>query len=377
MSRFICAQALAALAMAAAPTAAAGQEPLSAPETAADLAAADAADAAQSRFASQLPVETALTSGIAGPSVEFRAEGDASEAAIFIGDTRDSGWFNAWSVRFATPIQKGETSGNFITDGGLTGSSSVRVAVSRLSGNPPFATPLEEQRTLALQAIEACAREASTSDASACSDLSFARLRRYLPEHLRSRLADPNFEEATVRLWTVALEVGHQEITWRDPLSLAEQETQRTPYSLSASLGWSFDRDAVPVYLGLGFELSREYPGVDDRTLCAPPPAAGPQECFTGRFGAPEHRDSQVAHFVGRFQRNWPIPFAVELKPAYDLNNDIAELAATLYFVPGADGGLRGGLRARWRTEDDDPMTEDERFTFGVFVGAPFSLGAQ
>ncbi|HYD27328.1 hypothetical protein [Brevundimonas sp.] len=367
MTRSLSFPVLASLIMAAAATAAIGQERVS-------------ADAAQSRLAGQLPADVAWTSGLAGEAIQFRAESDSSEAAIFIGDTREGGWVNAWSLRFATPIQKGESSTNFITESGLSGSSSVRMTLSHVSGSPPFATPVAEQLTLGRQAIDACVGKSVTAAArEACSNLTFSDLREYLPEHLRSRLADPNFESANIWVWTAALEVGHQEIDWRDPLSLAEQETQRTPYALSLSGGVSLGRGhgEQPFYVGGGVELAREYPAGDSRTLCAPPPAVGPQECFTGRFGAPEARDSQVIHLVGRFQEVAGAPFAVELRPAYDLRNDVAELAATLYLVSGSDGGLRGGLRARWRTEDDDPLTGDERFTFGVFVGAPFSLGSQ
>lgn len=362
---------VAALVMAAAATSASGQTSEPASET---------AEATRTRLATYLPADTASTSGLAGPSIQFRAESDSSEAAIVLGRVQESGWLDAWSVRFATPIQKGETSGNFITDDGLTGSSSVRVSLSHVSRLPRFATSVLERRALANRAIETCKRRAELAAAvEACPGLTFDQLTAYLTPDEAARLADSAFDSANIWLVTAALEVGHQEIAWRDPLSLVEQETQRTPYAFSVSGGVSFGREEgrQPFYLGGGIELSREYPAGASRTLCGPPPAAGPQECFTGRFGRPEARDSQVIHLVGRVQELAGAPFAVELKPAYDVNNDIAELAATLYFVPDSNGGLRGGLRARWRTEDDDPLTEDERFTFGVFVGAPFSLGSQ
>ena len=371
MNRSLYVPTLAALIMAAAATSASGQtsEPVS-----------ETAEATKARLAAYLPADTASTSGLAGPSIQFRAESDSSEAAIVLGRVQEIGWIDAWSVRFATPIQKGETSGNFITDDGLTGSSSVRVSLTHVSQLPRFATSRSDRLAIANRAIETCkSRARLAAAAEACARLTFDEMPAYLMPDDAARLADSAFETANIWLWTAALEVGHQEIAWRDALSLAEEKTQRTPYAFSVSGGVSLGRSESqqPFYLGGGFELSRKYPGVDSRTLCAPPPAAGPQECFSGRFGAPEPRDSQVIHFVGRFQEVAGTPFAVELKPAYDLNNDIAELAATLYFVPDSTGGLRGGLRARWRTEDDDPLTEDERFTFGVFVGAPFSLGAQ
>ena len=59
------------------------------------------------------------------------------------------------------------------------------------------------------------------------------------------------------------------------------------------------------------------------------------------------------------------------MRAAHDFESDVSGLEGTLYMIPGGDA-LRGGIRFKIQTEDDDPLTEDETSSIGLFVGKPF-----
>jgi hypothetical protein len=268
-----------------------------------------------------------------GTTFELLAEGDSAEVALVLGgweeaNRPDSGQATNWTIRLSTPVASGDDSADFITDGGLSDSTAARASYGWLHHG------------------------AAVAGAS----------------------------RVPVAQVVVSGGIGYQTLTFRDHANLEKQEVTRTPYALSLSVGGEWPNRAIPFpyYLGIGVEHTREHRGPDQRTLCAPPPASGPQECFTASFGAPEAQKTTAAFLVARLQHELPIgsgiPFAVEVQPAYDFESGVSEVAATLFFFPDNDGGLRGGLRARWRSSDDDPATDDDNFMIGAFVGVPFSL---
>ncbi len=272
----------------------------------------------------------------ADPSASFQvlAEADSAEVAVVLGDWDEHPYSNnAWTVRLSTPLA-GENSADFITDGGLSGSTAVRASFGWLTYGEPGPWPGGPPR-------------------------------------------------ASVGQVVVTSGIGHQNLEFRDPVTLAKVEVSETPYALSVAAGgeWLFRSIRVPYYVGFGVEHTREYRGPDERTLCAPTPPSGPQECFTASFGAPQAQNTTAGFLIGRVQSQVDvfrrtIPFAVEVQPAYDFESGVSELATTIFLLPDGDGRLRGGLSFRWRSADDDPATDDDNFTVGAFVGVPFSLYA-
>lgn len=266
---------------------------------------------------------------------ELQAEAGDSEVAVALGGWAEHSSSNTeWTMRFSTPLGEDETSADFITDGGLSGSTAVRASYGWLAYGKPGSWGGEGQRSSMWQVV-------------------------------------------------VGGGVGHQNLEFRDPVTLGEKSVDRTPYAFSAAIGgeWLSRSFGRFYYVGMGVEHTREYGGPDERTLCAPAPPAGLQECFAGSFGEPEARDTTAAFLLGRIQGDvnvfkHTVPFAVEMQPAYDFESGVTEVAATLFLLPDGDGRLRGGLRFRWRSADDDPTTDDDRFTVGAFIGVPFSLYA-
>lgn len=308
---------------------------------------------------------------------DVRAEGSDSEVAIVFGDWRERVLSSSsWTVRVSTPLQTGASSGDFITDGGLRGSTAVRASYNWILHGEPF--PYSERRRLVNQAIEACQAERMNDDGSTpCSDRAYSELAQYLTPSEEERLRP---RKVNVVLVGLSAGAGHQSLDFRDSATLAERSVTETPYALSGSVGGEFGAVPFDHYLGFGVEHTREYRGSDERTLCAPMPTTGPQECFTASYGEPRAQDTTAAYFIGRVQGEdffgLGLPYAVEVQPAYDFESDVSEVATTLFLLPDGDGRLRGGLRFRWRSADDDPTTDDDHFTVGAFVGVPFSLYA-
>lgn len=277
----------------------------------------------------------ALGQTLPSANFELEAEAGATEVALVLGGWDEHPSSNtAWTVRLSTPLGDDDRSGDFITDGGLSGSTAVRASYGWLNYGEPGAWGGQGQRA---------------------------------------------------RVWQVAVSggAGYEALSFRDPLTLAKDSVARTPYAVSLAIGgeWPSPSIRFPYYLGVGVEHTREYEAPDKRTLCAPPPPAGPQECFTASFGAPQAQDTTAVYLLGRMQGEvkllaHSIPFAVEVQPAYDFETGVREVAATLFLLPDGGGRLRGGLRVRWRSADDDPATDDDLFTAGAFIGVPFSLYA-
>lgn len=272
----------------------------------------------------------------AGPPANFeiQAEADNAEVAVVLGGWDERSSSNAaWTVRLSTPLVNGDSSADFITDGGLSGSTAVRASYGWLTYGEPGSWGGEGRR-------------------------------------------------APVRQIVVSGGIGYESLEFREPGSLDKHAVSRVPYALSVSVGgeWPSRSFRFPYYVGFGVEHTREFRGPDERTLCAPVPVSGPQECFTASFGEPRAYDTTAAFLVARIQGEdgfgLGIPFAVEVQPAYDFESGVSELAATVFLLPDGDGRLRGGLRFRWRSADDDPTTDDDNFTVGAFVGVPFSLYA-
>jgi hypothetical protein len=187
-------------------------------------------------------------------------------------------------------------------------------------------------------------------------------------------------EADTAGIWTKVLSItaglGSKTYKFRDPLSLAKDSVDKTPFSVSIQYGGAPQVGsswASGWYRGLGFEYSETYEAATARTLCSSPPT-GPIECFTGPYSAPERERRAVAYGLLRregLSNRLGLSWGAQLKAAYDFESDVAGLEGTLYMIPGG-GALRGGIRFKIQTEDDDPLTDDETSSIGLFVGRPF-----
>jgi len=331
--------------------------------------------------------DTDFRTGLAGSGLIVEAGTDKTDASIALSWSREDPLephedpavepFRTyhWGLKATTPLGDDDESADFITDRGLAGVGSLEFNFSVLTTdrvrNAPTATRIAE--TVA-SAAAACVSESGPE--SVCESGDPDALQFYMSEEQKRAL-----EVDTAHIWTTVLSitggVGSKSYNFRDPLSLAKDSVDKTPFSFSIQYGGAPQVGSSWTsgwYRGGGIEYSETYEAATAQTLCSPPPPAGPIECFTSPYSAPELERRAVLYGVLRregLSDRFGLTWGAQLKAAYDFESEVAGLEGTLYMIPGG-GALRGGIRFKIQTEDDDPLTDDETSSIGLFVGKPF-----
>lgn len=325
------------------------------------------------------PAGADLTAGAAGSGFVVSA-GDAGGAvAVTLARTWDdddaTAAFNNLAIKFSAPLDKDTGEGNFFLRDGLSGSTAVELSFKRIV--PPGAPALDHRRIedAITRGRERCAAAmVRDDDKKACAAKTLRQLEadRFVLAEESQGLEDTAFLSGPIWLWGLNASVGHDRFNHRNPADFSEQKGERTPWGVSVNGGIMPFRELL--YLGGGYEYKRQWVDAKARTLCQPA-ASGPQECFTGPFGRPVRQDTSDLFGVVRYMNETArLPFGLEVKAAYDFESEVYGAVTSLYFVADEKKALRGGLRAGWQSDDDDPATDDDNFTIGVFVGAAFSV---
>jgi hypothetical protein len=282
------------------------------------------------------------------------------------------------SAAFTTPLGDDEESADFITDQGLAGVGSVTLAYS-------LASTRRIRDEVSPAVFERIIRDART----AC--LSQGRHDTAICDSLRSDLLASYVTSAEDREalgvipadhWTTHLRIeatlGAKTYAFRDPTTFAEEEDRREPVDVLAQIGGAYRGTGAwwsGWYRGVGLHYREAYEEASSRTLCPAPPPTGPQECFTGAFAPPEL--DRTAALFGELRRGglgelFGFNLSARARAAYDFEDEVWGLEGTLYVLPGGNGRLRGGVRFKLQTEDDDPNTDDDTAGIGIFVGSEF-----
>lgn len=324
--------------------------------------------------------DTDFRTGFAGSGLIVEAGTDKTDASIALSWSREDPTEEAfrtyrWGLKATTPLGDDDESADFITDGGLAGVGSLEFNFSVLTTDrvrhAPTATRIAE--IVASAAAECVERR---GPAHVCESADSDALQAFMTDEEKRAL-----EADTAGIWTTVLSitggVGSKTYAFRDPLSLAKDSVDKSPFSFSIQYGGAPQVRSSWTsgwYRGAGFEYSETYEAATAQTLCSPPPPTGPIECFTSPYSAPELERRAVVYGLVRregLSNLYGLSWGAQLKAAYDFESDVAGLEGTLYMIPGG-GDLRGGIRFKIQTEDDDPLTDDETSSIGLFVGKPF-----
>lgn len=330
--------------------------------------------------ASAASSDTDFRTGFAGSGLLVEASTDKTDASISFTRSEERPTADAfrtfrWGLKATTPLGDDDESADFITDRGLAGVGSLEFNFSALTTdrvrNGPTAFTVME---IVASAAAACISQGGPKDVCESGDPD--ALAAYISDEQRQALA-----VETAHIWTTVLSftggVGSKTYAFRDPLSLTKDSVDETPFSLSIQYGGAPQVGSSWTsgwYRGAGFEYSETYEAATAQTLCSPPPPTGPIECFTSPYSAPELERRAVVYGLLRREGladRWGLSWGAQLKAAHDFESDVTGLEGTLYMIPGG-GALRGGIRFKIQTEDDDPLTEDDTSSIGLFVGKPF-----
>jgi hypothetical protein len=269
--------------------------------------------------------------GISPGSMRILADTDSSSVELSFSRVRDlpSNNFGRYSLglTLTAPINKEDQQGFLITRRGLPGDFNAELSFSGII------------------ATNGAASEDFTDDQA-------------------------GFVEIPVILWDINAAVGVNEFSFRDPLTFTEQEVRRTPYSFSASIGY-LGGSRSP-FIAAGIERRRSYKAPNQRTLCPPPAPVGTTECTRDEFGPPARNDDTSAFALIRTLNLFGLtgansPVALEIRAAYDIEDDVFGVEMPVYMVLDDKGRFRAGVRLGWDTDD-------RRLAVGVFIGAAFDF---
>ena len=298
-----------------------------------------------------------LRSGVEGESIKLTLSHDRSEWR----DYQDI----SLSISAIAPFNKKKDIGNFVTDAGLPATASIEAAFS-ISILKPDANKIDEGQNklvaLALELARAC-RAKNSEKPEKCENVDMyglagdiggdvGRAYRESANKLAGLTANAPYLAAQA---TGA--IGRNHSVYLDPLSFNELKSKKTEFSVGSSLTY-MPRLSGPVIFFVGAEYKRQYKLPDEETRCLTLP-----NCKTAAFG-PLVEDKDVSIF-GAARLNWHVvkglPFATELKIAYDFEDKIWGAAMPVYVLQDKDGGLNGGFKITWDENDD--------FGFGLFIG--------
>lgn len=298
-----------------------------------------------------------LRSGIEGESIKLTLSHDRSEWRDF----KDV----SLSISAVAPFNKEKNIGNFVTDAGLPSTASVEASfsVSIISPSPEKIDAGQQTLVQAgLKLAQSCVAKYRQSpekcenvDMYVLADDIGGDVGKHYKESA-SQLAALTADAPYLAIQTTAA-LGRNHAAYLDPLSFSELKSKKTEFSVGASFSY-MPRLSGPVIFFGGAEYKRQYKLPDKETRCLTL-----SNCKTASFG-PLEADKDVSIF-GAARLNWELakglPFATEIKVAYDFEDKIWGAAMPFYVLQDKDGGLNGGFKVTWDEKED--------FGIGLFVG--------
>jgi hypothetical protein len=298
--------------------------------------------AAAERALTTLPnISDVLTPGY---YLSFEASTASKTATATIAVDDAAGAFSA-SLSLEAPLSESPRESRPLTLDGLANSAAATGAVHWFfwPGGPD---------TAGMQRL--CER---ATGRTACDD---SDLTRAADRHEFLRLAHAGNTPTTINARAT---IGRRAFRFVDEDTLASEETARTSVALAAGLGHYAPRTG---YIAAQFQFVRDYDAGDTEQLCALGPGGGLLACRSAVVGGPVRRTREGGSVEWRlFLPGGRV--AVNPSFARDVRGRTSAVSVPIYFLSLAAGGLAGGARASWRS--DEPGV-----TVAVFVGAALHL---
>ncbi|MFN0023748.1 MAG: hypothetical protein ACKVS5_07600 [Parvularculaceae bacterium] len=137
-------------------------------------------------------------------------------------------------------------------------------------------------------------------------------------------------------------------------------------YGAGFSAAFNDFRNEVAYSLGARFESALEE--AERAIICLPAVPGVAPTCVSGSPAAPARKESVIAYAelrkafsIGEFD------FGVAPRVTRNFKTDATGVSVPVYYVPGAGGGLTGGVAVGWRDDTKD-------VTVGIFIGGSFDL---
>lgn len=233
-----------------------------------------------------------------------------------------------------------------------------------------FDLPIPQPDSVAIdirnQAVAACEKAlASTPQLTRCNDSNFAvhgyalsRYREYLWHTLPTGALD----------WGIDATAGINDFEWLDPATRGQHRERHTDWSLAGHLAYYLPGTAITATAS----FQRAYKAADEQLLCPPNTANPATDCVNARGAPPSRNDHFVIAAGLRHRFTGPdgalLSLAVAPQLNYDVLDNVLGVDVPVYFIPGPDGGLSGGVRFGYRSDHDN------HYTVAAFMGLAFNL---
>lgn len=323
-------------------------------------------------------------------SVSVEADQDGEAVNLTFGNARSTygGQFrNSQSIKFSAPFNKSAGRGDLLTTTGLPDAYSVEGSYSFRLFKPSEAalnTQIDESYRRVDRKIRELRQNCKKQKAKEM-ELGFKGKPKFKSTDCAGDVKlIPGFETLKAEInaafgeienffldqeflsLQITGSVGIEEFDYRDLSTLAEVEDDRTVASASISLMYLPSLRSNIGYFG-GVNLKKDYELPDSEIRC--PTAASTDSsiaCFEAAFGPPEV-ESEPSIFAGlRFLGvDAGIPIGGELRLAINPDDGEWSAEAPIYLVRNSKNELNSGIRFAYDSENDD-------FTFGIFVGKSF-----
>lgn len=216
-----------------------------------------------------------------------------------------------------------------------------------------------DARAAAAKAHEAALKKCETADGAAV-----------VKEHLRGSLRDyvTGFFKRDAWAFDLHGAIGTRKFEYLDTTTLATLGERKVGWSFGLGYTRYFRRS--PTAVTLGFDYEEAYKDRKAQIFCPPATGPNPVQCVQGPPGAPNFDRSAIVRFNLRHRVIGPkgkTRFAVSPNVFYDVSDSEFAAELPIYFIPGKDDSLTGGVKIGYTSESKD-------VTFGVFIGVAFGL---
>lgn len=284
------------------------------------------------------------------------------------------------SVTFSAPLDKAnDNRTSLVTLDGLA--NGAKATVNWNFRSLGFNTGGARTADLIQRAIAACGDRANGMSAAECRT-SYENPRPGAPISTREFIATYLGEDAALDfdedgfadvgfIGGLTASLNYADFEFRDIGTGEEVDQSKVGFGIGGHLGLVFPNDNNSVIAA--YEFQRSYKAADDEAFCPDDDdiEGSVLRCPIGPAGEPSVRTAHLASL--EFRHGGAGDFAIAPRFTYDIHEDRYGIDVPIYLVSSKDGGLTGGIRLGYLSEDEDEE-EDEEFIFGLFVDVPFSI---
>jgi hypothetical protein len=167
----------------------------------------------------------------------------------------------------------------------------------------------------------------------------------------------------------VEASVGINDFEWTDPITFLPQKERHTDWGVAIH-GTMFLGGLETAITGSA-AYQRAFDAAEEQQLC-PAGSTNPADCVTTRLAAPGRNENLLLSVGLRHRFLTPDATTARLAVApivtYDVIDDVWGVDVPVYFIPGANNTLTGGVRFGYRSD------REKKFSVGVFLGTTFDF---